>query len=70
MIGRHSSIFHTTEDQNAGRPAAVLRGALREGKLYQRARNYQLALDYYKKAIELDPNFAPAYRENSSDSAL
>lgn len=38
-------------------------GILREGKLYQRGRNYQLALDYYKKAIGIDPNFAPAYRE-------
>jgi tetratricopeptide (TPR) repeat protein len=38
-------------------------GILREGKLYQRGRNYQLALDFYKKAIGVDPNFAPAYRE-------
>lgn len=38
-------------------------GILREGKLYQRGRNYQLALDYYNKAIGIDPNFAPAYRE-------
>lgn len=39
------------------------KGILREGKLYQRGRNYQLALDYYKKAIGIDPGFAPAYRE-------
>jgi tetratricopeptide (TPR) repeat protein len=39
------------------------RGILREGKLYQRGRNYNLAVDLYKKAIEIDPNFAPAYRE-------
>lgn len=38
-------------------------GILREGKLYQRGRNYQLALDFYNKAIGIDPNFAPAYRE-------
>ncbi|GIV27514.1 MAG: hypothetical protein KatS3mg027_1328 [Bacteroidia bacterium] len=38
-------------------------GILRIGKLYERARNYQLALDNYKKAIEIEPNFAPAYRE-------
>jgi tetratricopeptide (TPR) repeat protein len=38
-------------------------GILREGKLYQRGRNYQLALDFYKKAIGVDANFAPAYRE-------
>ena len=39
------------------------KGILREGKLYQRGRNYQLALEFYKKAIGIDPNFAPAYRE-------
>ena len=39
------------------------KGILREGKLYQRGRNYQLALDYYKKAIGIDPLYAPAYRE-------
>lgn len=39
------------------------KGILREGKLYQRGRNYQLALDKYKEAIVLDPNYAPAYRE-------
>lgn len=38
-------------------------GILREGKLYQRGRNYQLALDYYNKAIGIDPTFAPAHRE-------
>ncbi len=38
-------------------------GILREGKLYQRGRNYQLALDFYNKAIGVDPNFAPAHRE-------
>lgn len=38
-------------------------GILREGKLYQRGRNYQLALDLYKKAIGIDATFAPAYRE-------
>lgn len=41
------------------------KGILRAGKLYQRGRNYQLALDLYKKAQELDPNFAPAYREKA-----
>lgn len=39
------------------------KGILREGKLYQRGRNYQLALDKYKEALALDINFAPAYRE-------
>ncbi len=39
------------------------KGILREGKLYQRGRNYQLAIDFYKKALEIDATFAPAYRE-------
>lgn len=39
------------------------KGLLRQGRLYQRARNYQLALDFYTKAIAHDPAFAPAYRE-------
>jgi tetratricopeptide (TPR) repeat protein len=39
------------------------KGILREGTLYRKGRNYQLALDYYKKAIALDPTYAPAYRE-------
>ncbi len=40
-----------------------VKGILREGKLYQRGRNYQLALEKYKEALTIDPNFAPAYRE-------
>lgn len=39
------------------------KGILREGKLYQRGRNYQLAIDKYKEAITIDPTFAPGYRE-------
>jgi tetratricopeptide (TPR) repeat protein len=39
------------------------KGIIREGKLYQRGRNYQLALEKYKEAIVIDPTFAPAYRE-------
>lgn len=39
------------------------KGILREGKLYQRGRNYQLAIDKYKEAIDIDPKFAPGYRE-------
>lgn len=41
------------------------KGILRSGKLYQRGRNYQLALELYKKAEALDPTFAPAYREKA-----
>jgi tetratricopeptide (TPR) repeat protein len=39
------------------------KGILRKGKLYGRARNYNLALDYYKQAITADPKYAPAYME-------
>jgi tetratricopeptide (TPR) repeat protein len=45
------------------------RGILREGKLYQRGRNYQLALEKYKAAIGIDPNFAPAYREMAGQNS-
>ncbi|MBC7694387.1 MAG: tetratricopeptide repeat protein [Burkholderiales bacterium] len=41
------------------------KGILRAGKLYQRGRNYQLALDLYKKAETIDPTYAPAYREKA-----
>ncbi|MBI3240427.1 MAG: tetratricopeptide repeat protein, partial [Flavobacteriia bacterium] len=40
-------------------------GILREGKLYQRGRNYQLALEKYKEAEAIDANFAPANREKA-----
>ncbi len=38
---------------------------VRKAKVYQRAENYQLANDMYKEAQELDPTYAPAYRENA-----
>jgi tetratricopeptide (TPR) repeat protein len=41
------------------------KGLLRIGKLYERGRNYTTALDYYKQAEAIDPNFAPAYREKA-----
>lgn len=41
------------------------KGILRQGKLYQRGRNYQLALDKYKEAETIDPTYAPAYREKA-----
>ena len=41
------------------------KGILREGKLYQRGRNYQLALDKYKAAEAIEATFAPAYREKA-----
>ena len=39
------------------------KAVLRQGKLWSRSRNYQLALDKYKEAIKIDPTFAPAYIE-------
>lgn len=39
------------------------KGILRVGKLYQRGRNYQLALEKYREALAIDSTFAPAYRE-------
>lgn len=36
---------------------------LKIGKLYLRAKNYSLGVDYLKKAITKDSTFAPAYRE-------
>jgi len=46
---------------DAKSPKAILRTA----KLYQRAKNYKLANQKYKEAQLIDPNFAPAYRENA-----
>ncbi|MEI8135954.1 MAG: hypothetical protein WCH21_01365 [Bacteroidota bacterium] len=40
-----------------------VKGILHEGKLYERGRNYQLALDKYKEAAAIDPNYAPAYEQ-------
>lgn len=54
----------TTLNQNS------VKGILREGKLYQRGRNYQLALDKYKEALSKDPTFAPAYREIAEVNSL
>ena len=42
-------------------PKAIVRTA----KLYQRAKNYELANNKYKEAQTLDPTYAPAYRENA-----
>lgn len=41
------------------------KGILREGKLYKRGRNYQLALDKYKEAEAIDASYAPAYSEKA-----
>ena len=35
----------------------------RIGQIYLRGKSYNQALDYYKKAIDADPEFAPAYRD-------
>lgn len=41
------------------------KGTIRIGKLFQRGRNYQGALDKYKEAEAIDATFAPAYREKA-----
>lgn len=38
---------------------------VRKAKVYQRAQNYELANQMYKEAQTLEPNYAPAYRENA-----
>ncbi|MBL7944020.1 MAG: tetratricopeptide repeat protein [Flavobacteriales bacterium] len=39
------------------------RALLRQGQLWSRVKNYDLAIEWLDKAITNDPNFAPAYRE-------
>ena len=51
--------YEEAQKLNPKSPKAVLR----QGKLFLRARNYQLALEKYKEAIKIDPTFAPAYIE-------
>lgn len=46
------------------------RGVVRVAKLYQRAQNFEEANKYYQQAKELDPTFAPAYRENAELNML
>lgn len=41
------------------------RGIVRVAKLYQRARNYELANEKYKEAKGVDSTYAPAFRENA-----
>ncbi len=41
------------------------RGIVRTAKLYQRAKNFELADQKYKEAQAIDPTYAPAYRENA-----
>ena len=36
---------------------------LRIGQLWMRAKQYQMALDYYEQGVKIDSTFAPAYRE-------
>ncbi len=36
---------------------------LKIGRLYSRTRNYEMAMQYYNKAIEKDPNYSPAHKE-------
>ena len=41
------------------------RGIVRVAKLYQRAQNFEEANKYYQQAKDIDPTYAPAYRENA-----
>lgn len=42
-----------------------VKAILRQGQLWNRSRNFPLALDMYKKASLVDSSFAPAYREKA-----
>lgn len=53
--------YNKALELNPRSPKAVLRTA----KLYERAQNPKLANQKFKEAQALDPNFAPAYRENA-----
>jgi len=53
--------YEEAQKLNPKSPKAVLR----QGKLWSRSRNYQLALDKYKEAEKIDPTFAPAYIEKA-----
>jgi tetratricopeptide (TPR) repeat protein len=44
---------------NPGSPTAKLR----VGQLWMKARQYQMALNYYQDVVKIDSTFAPAYRE-------
>jgi tetratricopeptide (TPR) repeat protein len=41
------------------------RTLLREGQLFVKVKNWEEGLNYFNKAIEVDPTFAPAYREKA-----
>jgi tetratricopeptide (TPR) repeat protein len=53
--------YNIALDLDPKSPKAILRTA----KLYERAQNPKLANQKFKEAQALDPNFAPAYRENA-----
>jgi tetratricopeptide (TPR) repeat protein len=42
-----------------------VKAILRQGQIYNNAKNYNLALDYYIKASLIDSSYAPAYREKA-----
>jgi Flp pilus assembly protein TadD len=51
--------YEEAQKLNPKSPKAVLR----QGKIWNRARNFTLAIEKYKEAIKIDPTFAPAYIE-------
>ncbi len=53
--------YNKAAELNPKSPKSIIR----IGKLYERAQNYDLGLEYYAKAIALDPTYAPAYREQA-----
>jgi len=53
--------YNLALELNPKSPKAIVRTA----KLYQRAKNYELANSKYKEAQVLDPTYAPAYRANA-----
>jgi len=53
------SNYNTAATLNPGSPTAKLR----VGQLWMKARQYQMALNYYQDVVKIDSTFAPAYRE-------
>jgi tetratricopeptide (TPR) repeat protein len=51
--------YNIAQSYNPNSPLAKLR----TGQLWMRAKQYQLALNYYYDVIKIDSTFAPAYRE-------
>jgi PAS domain S-box-containing protein len=55
VVGRHFSVFYTPEDQAAGRPAAALATALREGKFQGEAQRVRKSGERFWANVVIDP---------------